>query len=374
MHRYRLLFYCQSLVGAGHLSASLEVIRALLQHSDVDLIYGGQDVEITLEHSGFRFIRLATILINDQTGELFDPDQRYSVLQLWAFRAQQITSFLALSYDAIVVEFFPFGRRRFKKEIYALFDQVKKRNNRLPIFSFVREVLVPDTLESERNIVASVNQYIHTIFIRGDADVIRLDETFLLTPEIADKIQYMGYLGSVLPESAIPRKPQILVSLGGGCIDTDLLEAAINVAPLLPNYGFVIATGAKTSAESVAKLTALISSSNVKVVPYLQNFKQHLAECSLSISMGGDNTLIEVISTRTPGLAYPYPGNSEQKVRINKLAEKGLIYALTPYDLKPEKLHTKIVAAINSPITTPNLKLHGAINMSEKIQAILANS
>jgi predicted glycosyltransferase len=40
-NRNRILYYCQSLVGIGHLTASLQIIQGVPHYFDVDLIYGG---------------------------------------------------------------------------------------------------------------------------------------------------------------------------------------------------------------------------------------------------------------------------------------------------------------------------------------------
>ncbi len=370
--RTRILFYCQSLQGIGHLTASLHVIKELLHHSDVDLIYGGHDISISLEHPSFRMIRLSTLLIDNDTGELHDPSGRMSSEELWPIRRDKIESFLQDPYHAIIVEFFPFGRRRLKNEIHQLFKTVQEKNGFVPIFSFVREVLVPESLESEERMVKSVNNHIHTVFIRGDPNVIRFEDTFSLTHKISDKLFYTGYLGTEDNVDPRNRKPQILVSQGGGSIGRELLEAAIQTAPLLPDYQFIIATGSKTSATEFDQLNTLVTSNNVKIVPFLQNFKHQLMESALSISMGGDNTLMDVISTKTPGLAFPYPGNSEQDTRINKLSEKGYIHSLSVEDLHPERLCIKIRETLNQPYPDIKIAMNGAWNMSEKIKAILS--
>ena len=371
-NRTRILCYCQSLVGIGHLTASLQVIKELLNHTDIDLLYGGHDIDIALEHAGFRYLRLPTILIDESSGQLYDPSGYYSVEELWQVRDRSITNFLAPAYDAIIIEFFPFGRRRFKNEIHKLFQLMREKNGQIPIFSFVREVLVPETLEAEQRMVQSVNEYIHTIFIRGDPNVINFADTFSLTDLIANKINYVGYLGGVLPTSQPIRTKQILVSQGGGSIGRELLVAAIRTAPLLPDYTFLIATGSKTTTSDFAFLTDLVTSPNVKIVPFLSDFRQHLLESALSVSMGGDNTLTDVICTQTPSLAFPYPGNSEQDVRINKLANKGFIYPLTVDELTPEKFCLKIQKTLKKPYPEVNIAMNGAVNISEKIKAVLA--
>jgi len=372
--RPRLLFYCLSLVGIGHLTASLHVIRELLNHSDVDLIYSGHQIDLHLQHPGFRPIILPAILINDKTGELYDPSRCKTIEQLWSERNDSIQQFLSNDYNAIIVEFFPFGRRRFKKEIHKLFQTVQDKSGNIPIFCFVREVLVPESLDSEQRMVQLLNDFIHTVFVRGDPKVISFDDTFSLTPQIAGKLFYTGYLGSRLPAQPPIRTKQILVSQGGGSIGRDLLEAAIRTAPLLTEFDFFIATGTKTSAGDFAHLHDLVSSPNVRIVPFLTNYKEQLLKSCLSISLGGDNTLTDVISTQTPGLAFPYPGNSEQEVRINKLVGKGLIQPLSMNDLTPEKFRKKILAALGAPYPQISIQMDGAKAMSEKIKSILSDS
>lgn len=370
----RILFYCQSLQGIGHLTASLQVIKELLQHSDIDLIYGGLEIDISLEHPGFRFIRLPALIINNHTGELFGPVDQLSSGQLWPIRQNQIESFLQNPYHAVIVEFFPFGRRRLKNEIHWLFNTVKACNGAIPIFSFVREVLVPEPLDSEMRMVKSVNDHIHTVFIRGDPNVIRFEDTFALTDKISDKLFYTGYLSREMTNLDITRKPQILVSQGGGNIGRELLEAAVQAAPLLPDYRFLIATGSKTTAADFEHLKNMVVSNNVDIVPFLPDFRQRLSESALSISMGGDNTLMDVIGTKTPGLAFPYPGNSEQGTRIGKFAEKGFIHKLGLDDLAPSRLSEKIREALNQPYPDIKIAMDGASNMSRKIKTLLGNA
>lgn len=371
--RPRILFYCQSLVGIGHLTASLEVIRELVEYADVDLIYGGHRIDINLQHSGFRLFLLPTVLINENTGDLVDPLQRATVEQLWQMRNDSIQSFLRPPYNAIIAEFFPFGRRRFKKEILGLFKSTKESSGSIPVFTFVREVLVPENEENEQRMVQLVNDHIHTIFVRGDPSVISFEETFSMTPEIAGKLFYTGYLGTGVSESSPARTNQILVSQGGGSIGKELLAATIQTAPLLPNYHFLIATGAKTTTTEFAHLKDTILSTNVTIVPFLSDFKHRLMQSCLSISMGGDNTLTDVISTRTPSLAFPYPGNSEQDVRINKLTAKGFIHRLSLSEFTPELFKQKIETAISASYPQTAIRMNGAKNMSRKIQEILLN-
>lgn len=369
--RRRILYYCQSLVGIGHLTASRRIARELLGHHDVDFIQGGLDAATGLEHAGYRNLKLPTLLHDDDTGGLVDPQGEASIDGLWQARADAIAAFLRPPYDAIVVEFFPFGRRRFRREIYALFDAVRAASGAIPIFCSVREVLVPADARTERKIVAMVEKDIDTIFVRGDPAIVALDETFAQVDAIRPRLVYTGYVAPDAPSAWPPRQKKILVSQGGGDVGRELLRAAALAAPALPEYRFVLAAGSRTAGEAIEELKAAVRSDNVEIVPFLQNFLQHLLESALSISLGGDNTMLDVITTRTPALAYPYQGSSEQAVRIAGLAAAGFVHALEPADLDPARLRARIRHALATPYPQRRIAADGARVTAQAIGTIL---
>lgn len=369
--RRKILFYCQSLVGLGHLTSSLLVIRELLKYADVDLIHGGQSIQQMPVLPGFRHLRLPTILIDSVTDELYAPDSDKPIEAVWAERAAAIEQFLGWPYDAVIVEFFPFGRRRLKKEILGLFATVRQRCGNIPIFCFVREILVPAPLDAEQRMVKLVKEHIHSVFVRGDPSIIRFEDTFSLTHEIADRLVYAGYVSPAAPVQWPIRQNKIVISQGGGEIGMNLLRAAIKTAPLLTEYQFLVVTSSRASVTEIAELQALISSDNVKVVAFLSNFQEELLTAALSISLGGDNTLMDVISTRTPALAFPYGGNSEQGLRIEKLSSRGFISVLSQTDLTPAFFCSKIKAALNKPYPDETIAINGAVEISDRIALIL---
>jgi predicted glycosyltransferase len=367
----RIVYYCQSLVGIGHLACSLRVIGELLTHADVDLVYGGIDGVPMPDHPRFRRLRLTTLLHDEDSGDFVDPAGGGDLDAVWAARAQAIAGFLHGRHDAIVVEFYPFGRRRFKREIMGLLDAVRGRSGQVPVFTSVREVLVPRPLENERRMVETVKKHIHTVFVRSDPQVLRLHATFSLAHEIEDRLVHTGYIAAPLPAQRPQRKAQVLVSQGGGNVGGELLCAAIDVAPLLPQLHFLLAAGTRTPAQELDDLRATVRSANVEIVPFLADFQQQLMASALSISMGGDNTLLDVLTAHTPALAYPYQGNAEQGIRIREFAAKGLLHELRPADLAPHRLKDRIETALAAPLPSLPIAIDGARVTSEHIRAVL---
>jgi predicted glycosyltransferase len=379
--RPRILYYCQSLVGAGHLTCSLRVIEALLPHCDVDLIYGGLDAALPGPQPGFASLRLRTLLHDEDSGAFFCPDAPedpdapagQTIEMIWSERALQIQAFLRPPYQGVVLEFYPFGRRRFKSEIMALLHTVQAASGPVPVFTSVREVLVPRALDNEQRMLASVKKHIHTVFVRGDPELIRFDETFSLAPQLGQQLVYTGYIAPASPTQRPPRQAQVLVSQGGGNVGRELLQAAIAVAALMPELGFLLAAGSRTPATELLALRQQVRSANVQIVPFLSDFQQQLMRSALSISMGGDNTLLDVLTARTPALAYPYGGNSEQGFRIRKFAQAGLLHELVAEDLAPGRLKLRIEHALRAPYPARRIAMDGARVTSEHIRAVLAH-
>src|SRR4051794_2941489 len=112
-----LLFYCQHAIGMGHLVRSLALAEALAQHFRVVFLSGGRlprglpvptDVELrTLPPLGM-----------DEHGRLVSLDGRRSVEDAQQVRrARLVAAYEEIEPAAIVVELFPFGRKKFAPEL-----------------------------------------------------------------------------------------------------------------------------------------------------------------------------------------------------------------------------------------------------------------
>src|SRR5690606_29199218 len=123
MSSRRTLFYCQHLLGIGHLTRSLAICEKLLQQSEVDFIQGGPEAHRTIQHAGFHHHQLPPLLMNETSHELYDPFQQNTLPEIWTAREHIIQKLLQNNqYDVLVVELFPFGRNKFKKEILHIIE------------------------------------------------------------------------------------------------------------------------------------------------------------------------------------------------------------------------------------------------------------
>ena len=89
-----------------------------------------------------------------------------------------------------------------------------------------------------------------------------------------------------------------------------------------------------------------------------------LKKAKLSVSMGGYNTLMEVICSRIPALIIPYcnESNSEQEIRAIKLQKEGLVETTDFEKLSKKELTEAVKNALNFNPVDKDLNLNGAEN------------
>lgn len=365
-----ILFYCQHLLGVGHLTRSLALCRALCERFDVVLAQGGPDIGRTVEHPRFRRLQLTPLLMREETNELYDPRQQRAPDSILAERRAQLDALVQTQdFAAVVVELFPFGRKKFASEIFHLLDAVKARRPRCLTACSLRDILVEkrDGPERERRMAAVVNERFDLVLVHSDADLIRLEETFSQTAAIAERLRYTGFVteqaglpsGRVIPE----RRPEVLVSLGGGLVGTELALAVLRVAPHFPHLLFRFILGPYAAPElcdALRDAQADPGAGRVRAEEFRPDFEHELRQVALSVSLAGYNTVMNILSTRTPALVLPHDANREQGLRAGRLAECGLLRVLGRDDLKPAALRMALERALQFKPTEVAVDLNGA--------------
>lgn len=360
--RGRLLYYCQSLVGVGHWAASAALVEGLLARFDVDLVYGGPDAGGA---PGARLLRLAPLLI-DARGELGDPEGRLTLERLWTARERALRAFVRGPYAGVLLEYFPFGRRRFKREVARLLELAGPA----PVFSCVGDATLPRPPEDEERIMRELRAGVRAVLVRSDPRVWRLDQAFSRARELGPLVRYTGYVVATPPPPR-ERGSDILVSQGGSDAGRALLSAAARMARLMPGRRLRLVAGARTPAADLRRLEALGRGGAVEVRFFMPDFRRALAGCALSVSLGGENTLLDVAATRTPALAWPLPGNEEQRLRVERLARLGYVGALRDSELEPARLKARVERALGARYPREPLDLDGARRTGELLAAEL---
>lgn len=363
----KVLFYVQHLLGIGHLRRAATLARNMVRRGlDVTVVSGGHRIDIDM--GGARLEQLpatrATDLyfkqLVDETGAAIDEDWKRQraekLLEIWR----------NLSPDVLIFELFPFGRRQMRFELIPLLEAAKASDPAPVIVSSVRDILVAQKKPGRNDeMLKIIEDYFDHVMVHGDPELISLDRTFPHTSRIRDKLHYTGYVVDKTGKRLGPGHDgyeEVVVSSGGGAVGLNLLKTAINARPLsgAKDRTWRILIGAAADEAELEELKAL-APPGVIVERARRDFTSLLKNCALSISQGGYNTVMEILHARCRAVIVPYAGGleTEQTLRAELLAKKGVLQIADEAGLSAEILAAKVDAALSGPPSSARIDVDG---------------
>lgn len=364
----KILFYVQHLLGIGHVRRASLLTGAMVEAgAEVVVLCGGFPVP-GIDFGGARVIQLPPARAADAGFfEILDAS-REPIGPAWeAARSRQlIAEYESFRPDALVIESYPFGRRRFRFELDPLL-QAARAGGKTFIASSVRDILVAkDNPAKEADMADKARRWFDLVLVHGDPRLIPFDATFPYADRIADLVAYTGYVASPPPAGADDGgvgTGEVVVSVGGGAVGGELLETALAARPATPLAGatwrFLLGPDVpRDTAESLKRGAG----KGVVVEPARGDFPAILGRCRLSISQAGYNTVLDVLAAGCRSVLVPFAaeGESEQTIRARLLADRGVVQMVEERDLTPEKLAASVAAAANSERQKPpSIRLDG---------------
>ncbi len=365
------MFYCQHVLGIGHLVRSAEIAAALAARFDVRFVSGGTPVENFPFAPGIEVVQLPPL----ETGEDFDGLRSTDEVSVERTKELRKAKLLALfdewRPDVLIVELFPFGRKSFSFELMPLLQAARANEGRTKVVCSLRDLLVrkEDRAEHEERVCRIVNAHFDLILVHGDPRLFTLADSFDRVRDIAPPIRYTGYVTQGDTGAQADAEPFILVSAGSGRCESGcrLIEAAIQGAGdgALRHCRYRVFAGPLVRDEDYARFAKLAEDrENVVLERYTPHLQALMRSAKLSVSMAGYNTLMNILSTGVRALVYPFTGNedTEQTTRAMRLEELGLIGVLPPETPEPAGLAARMkfmLATTPAPVT---LDLAGAAN------------
>ena len=331
--------YVQHLLGIGHLVRAGALARGLEAAGiRVILVSGGMPVPVLDIGAGIsRFEQLPPVRAADETFKSLVDETGNPVDEAW--KARRCERLLAIFHrelpDIVLTELYPFGRRQMRFEIKPLLEHacaLRERTGLPVIASSVRDILVPPTKSGRtEEIIERVRHYYDLVLTHGDESVIPFERSFARAGDIAGTIHSTGYVVGSVPARQGPGSPgydEVLVSAGGGAVSEDLLQAAIGARALgdLRERVWRVLIG-HNYPEAAFLACRAAAPTGVLVERARRDFTQLLANCALSISQGGYNTVTEILATGVRAVCLPFAGGreSEQTLRCRLLAERGVL-------------------------------------------------
>ncbi|WP_417452295.1 glycosyltransferase family protein [Kiloniella sp.] len=379
--RIDVLFYVQHLLGIGHQKRAATLTRAMNKAGlSVAFVSGGMEVP-GLDTGSAKLYQLDPVRADGILfTKLLDKNDQPIDKAFKAKRAQELVEIYHKTKPRLVLlEMFPFGRRQMRFELIPLLEAAQTSEFSSKIISSVRDILVKaPKAERITEMLSWVDTHFDHVLIHGDQNLIPFDKTFHPARHIADKILYSGYVvdekvdGTPHPTDGID---EVLVSTGGGAVSERLIEAALSARKLsvLKEKRWRILIGHSLPEELFEKYR-IQSDNNLIVERSRPDFTSLLANCALSISQGGYNTVMEVIRAGCPRVIVPYSGGleTEQTLRAKLLSEQNALTYVDEENLTAEKLATAIEKTLLNKQKPPSsLNTNGAENTATILSDIL---
>jgi predicted glycosyltransferase len=378
MTRPPLLLYCQHSLGLGHLKRSWALAEELTSAFEVTLVTGGARPHDLRPPQGIALIDLPA-LSQDGAGRLIVADDGVPLEIVQQRRTRRLLD----AYDAVrpavvVIELYPFGRRKFSGELTQLLDRTQQRP-RPVVATSVRDLLIDRGADQQRHddrAHAALETYFDAVLVHADPCFSTLSETFRPTAPLTIPVYHTGFVVGPAATAAAPsRSSRILVSGGGGRFAERLYFTALEAHELLgPDApSMTIVAGPLCPDDTLERLyTEAQRRPKVHVARTVGNLANEMRASALSLSQCGYNTALDILRAQVPAVVVPFAdnGDSEQADRARRLERLNAVRVLPADRLEPEALAAALRSALSFRPDPVSLDFGGAAATTRIVKAL----
>lgn len=375
-----VLFYVQHLLGVGHVRRAEILAGAMAKAGlDVTVAYGGLPLpEVPFDSVRAAYLPPATIA-DENFSTLLDAAGR-PVDDTWmaSRSAALLDLYRSIRPDVVLIELFPFGRRQFRFELLPLLETIHAAGDRPRVACSIRDILVTRGPERTEETVGALRRYFDAVLVHGDPALIPFDATFGAAGRISDLIRYTGYVAAATDPAAIgdiEGLGEVIVSAGGGAVGRPLLFVALEARRMTSLTGnrWRFLTGPNLPDADFEELASIAGDTAV-VERFRPDFAQRLRVAALSISQAGYNTTMDVLASGVRAVVVPYEtaGETEQRLRAEILAARGILTLVPAADLSPARLAAAMSLAAESPRASVAVNMDGAATTARLVSDLAA--
>ncbi|RVT53511.1 glycosyltransferase family protein [Rubrivivax albus] len=371
--RPTLLFYCQHSLGIGHLTRSFALVQALAAHFRVVFLNGGPLPPGLPVPEDMERIDLPPLGMDD--GHTVVSRSSTDVVLARARRRALIETAVRVTRPAVLlVELFPFGRKKFVGEIVPMIRQAREQpGGRALVVCSLRDLLVdarPDQAHHDDRARWMADRWFDAVLVHADPAFARLEDSFRPHQPLRTRVVYTGF---VQPQrapvaSAAPGR-HLLVSAGGGLVGEPLFQAAIAARAHWPDAPPMRIVAGPFLPD--AAWQALQGHDGVEAVRQVPDMVAEMRLARASLSQCGYNTAMDLLAAGVPALVAPYETatENEQRQRAARLAALGALQCLPPGDTTPTALARALQALWHFTPQPAALNLDGARRSADWLAA-----
>jgi len=391
----RILFYSHDTFGLGHFRRSLTLASHLVRHLDdvAVLMLTGLDSAASFEASaGVDFIKLPGVWKSGRD-RYRSRHLKVSFARVRRIRRELIRGVVrAFEPHLLIVDNAPRG---VGGELLSTLRYLRERSPSTRIALTLRDVLdLPENIVphwKKLGIPEVLERFYDEIWVAGSRAIFDPPKLYQFSPAVSARTRYCGYVvrtnssgdaDRLRQELRLADRPRVLVSCGGGGDGSELVETYSEIAGGLAYDGIdsIVLLGPDMPLAQRRHLRSRLMplGEQVLVFDFLPDVPALLALCTTSVSMGGYNTVCEVVSAGKPALLVPrIQPRAEQLLRASALENLGLVSVLHPSELSPRSLDAGVRALLARagngwrPVLPPEVDFAGATRIARRVRKLL---
>lgn len=361
---YNILMYSHDTYGLGHIRRTMAIAGHLRSLSTNILILTGSPIagRFSLPEN-VDFVRIPGMIkkTNDEYHSLsirIDPEHALNI-------RKSIISATARSFrpDLFIVDKEPLG---LKKEVLPVLRWFKKHHPETRTVLGLRDIMDDrDTVCRDwqhKKVYRYLDELYSEIWVYGRQDIYDAAAEYAIPEHIQRKMFFTGYLPRNVASGTVKQKARkkfcvennermIVVTAGGGGDGFKMMDTyiAMHETCPVPEIKSILITGPFMPKEQRRHLAKRAKPFKIKVLPFYPRMEEMFGAADMVVSMGGYNTICEILSQGTPSLIIPRETpRMEQLLRAQALKKHQLIDFLPWPQLKADQLLEKLVAVLDN--------------------------
>jgi predicted glycosyltransferase len=353
---YNILMYSHDTYGLGHIRRTMAIARNLVgPEVNILIVTGSPIVGRYTMPRGIDFVRIPGMI--KKTNVVYVPHSIKVDPKIAISIRTKIISATAKSFkpDLLIVDKVPTG---LKGEVLPTLKWMRKHLPCSRVVLGLRDIL--DDAESTRadwkrkKFPEVLRDLYSEIWVYGTKSMYDPITEYAFPDDIAAKTVFTGYIPRFIPRARKTRRKhkQVIVTIGGGGDGYTVLDTYLKMLETNGTVDFktLMITGPFLSLERLDELADRARALKVQIKPFVRNMEKRMAKSDLVVSMGGYNTMCEILSLKKPALVIPRDNpRQEQLIRAQVFKEQGLCDYIRWDDVSPETMREKINALLEDP-------------------------
>ena len=392
---YNILMYSHDTYGLGHIRRTMAIAHHLRDRNTNILILTGSPLAGRFSFpSQVDFVRIPGMIkkTNDEYRSLsirIDDEQALSIRTNIILATAQ-----AFKPDLFIVDKEPLG---LKREVLPTLQWLKTSEPNTKIILGLRDILDdPEVIKQDwrdKNVYSHLVELYDEIWIYGDKKIYDPVELYEIPKQMHDKVVFTGYIPRIKKSGSIREKIRrqfrimpddkfVLVTTGGGGDGFEVLEHYISMHDYFPGslpFKTVMITGPFMPKKKRQKIRKRAKQYGIKTLPFHPRLEELMQAADMIISMGGYNTVCEILTQKTPALIIPREApRKEQLIRAQCLKSRNLVDFIPWNEVTPQLLREKMISVLTNNVESAenraNFKLTGLDTMHSRLEHFKSES